>query len=266
MLYEIIKGFSSGSVGKESACNAEDPGLIPGSERSPGEGSCNPFQYPCLENPTDRGAWQATVHRVAKHWTKLSEHACTKLLNGIGFSLCWSYLSSLSPDNYLFPPTLWPPLCHWGVRHQGTWLMPHTHLSYKIRDINTPGSKTWPMGDESWQRNSSQILLKKTLGHLFIIIFIYKKVIKLYSCCLFRLALAATYGLTGHMSHTYNTGDIPVDEWELHKGRKLSGVSHLFVCLTYMATSALGRSDLGCDSWGRKESDTTERLNWSGIA
>ena len=85
------------------------------------------------------------------------------------------------------------------------------------------------MGDESWQRNSSQILLKKTLGHLFIIIFIYKKVIKLYSCCLFRLALAPTYGVTGHMSHTYTTGDIPGDEWELHKGRKLSGVSHLFV-------------------------------------
>ena len=72
MLYEIIKGFAGGSVGKESACNAEDPDLIPGSERSPGEGSGNPFQYPCLENPTDRGAWQATVHRVAKCWTKLS--------------------------------------------------------------------------------------------------------------------------------------------------------------------------------------------------
>ena len=72
MLYEIIKGFAGSSVGKESACNAEDPDLIPGSERSPGEGSGNPFQYPCLENPTDRGAWQATVHRVAKCWTKLS--------------------------------------------------------------------------------------------------------------------------------------------------------------------------------------------------
>ena len=117
------------------------------------------------------------------------------------------------------------------------------------------------MGDESWQRNSSQILLKKTLGRLFIIIFTYKKVIKLYSYHLFRLALAPTHGLIGHMSHTYTTGDIPVDEWELHKGKKLSGISHLFVCLPYMATSALGRSDLGCDSCGRKESDTTERLN-----
>lgn len=101
------------------------------------------------------------------------------------------------------------------------------------------------MEDESRQRNSSQIFLKKTLGHLFIIIFIYKKVIKLYSYCLFRFALAPTHGLIGHVSHTYTTGDIPVDEGELHKGKKLSGISHLFVCLAYMATWALGRSDLG---------------------
>ena len=43
-----------------------DVGLIPGSGRSPGEGSSNPLQYSCLENPMDRGDWQATVHRVAK--------------------------------------------------------------------------------------------------------------------------------------------------------------------------------------------------------
>ena len=47
---------------KESACNAGDPGLIPGSGRSPGEGHGNPLQYSCLENPMDRGAWQAAVH------------------------------------------------------------------------------------------------------------------------------------------------------------------------------------------------------------
>ena len=43
-----------------------DPGLIPGSGRSPGGGHGNPLQYSCLENPRDTGAWQATVHRVAK--------------------------------------------------------------------------------------------------------------------------------------------------------------------------------------------------------
>ena len=57
------------SDGKEFACNEEDSGSIPGSERSSGEGNGNPLQYSCLENPTDRGAWRATVHGVAKSWT-----------------------------------------------------------------------------------------------------------------------------------------------------------------------------------------------------
>ena len=48
------------SDGKESACSAGDPGLIPGSGRSAGEGDGNPLQYSCLENPMDKGAWQAT--------------------------------------------------------------------------------------------------------------------------------------------------------------------------------------------------------------
>jgi len=55
--------------GKESACNAvgaADVGLIPGWGRSPGGGIGNPLQYSCLENPMDRGAWQATDHMVAK--------------------------------------------------------------------------------------------------------------------------------------------------------------------------------------------------------
>ena len=51
---------------KESACQAGDVGLNPGSGRSPGEGNGNSLQYSCLGNPTDRGAWWATVHRLAK--------------------------------------------------------------------------------------------------------------------------------------------------------------------------------------------------------
>jgi len=54
---------------KESACNAGDLGLIPGSGRSPGEGNGNPLQYSCLENPMDRGAWWATVYGVTKSQT-----------------------------------------------------------------------------------------------------------------------------------------------------------------------------------------------------
>ena len=58
--------FPGGSDSKESACNAGDPGSIPGLGRSPGEGNGNPLQYSCLDNSMDRGAWQATVHGVAR--------------------------------------------------------------------------------------------------------------------------------------------------------------------------------------------------------
>ena len=62
-------GFPGGSEVKASASNAEDPGLIPGSGRSPGEGNGNPLQYPCLENPVVGGAWQVAVYGVAKSQT-----------------------------------------------------------------------------------------------------------------------------------------------------------------------------------------------------
>ena len=65
-----------GSDGNESVCNVGNPGSIPGSGRSPGEGSGNPLQYSCLENPRDRGAWQVTVHGVTKSQTRLSPHIC----------------------------------------------------------------------------------------------------------------------------------------------------------------------------------------------
>ena len=51
-----------------NAGNIRDMGLIPGLGRSPGGGHDNPFQYSCLKNPMDRGAWQTTIHRVAKSW------------------------------------------------------------------------------------------------------------------------------------------------------------------------------------------------------
>ena len=53
----ISQGFTSGSDGKASVCNAGDPGSIPGLERSPREGNGSPLQYSCLENPMDHGAW-----------------------------------------------------------------------------------------------------------------------------------------------------------------------------------------------------------------
>ena len=61
--------FFGGSNGKETACNAGDPGLILRLRRSPGGESGNTLQYSCLENSVDRGALQATDHGVAKSWT-----------------------------------------------------------------------------------------------------------------------------------------------------------------------------------------------------
>ena len=58
-----------GSDGKEAACSAGGLGWIPGLGRFPGGGNGNPFQYTCLENFIDRGAWQATVHGVARSQT-----------------------------------------------------------------------------------------------------------------------------------------------------------------------------------------------------
>ena len=68
-----VLGFLHSSVSKSSACNAGDPDLIPGLGRSPGEGNSNPLQDSCLENPMDRGVWQATVHGGRKSWTQLSD-------------------------------------------------------------------------------------------------------------------------------------------------------------------------------------------------
>ena len=70
-------GFPGGAVVKNPPANAGDirgADLIPGSERSPGVGNCNPIQYSCLENSMDRGTWGATVHEIAKSRTQLSMH------------------------------------------------------------------------------------------------------------------------------------------------------------------------------------------------
>ena len=69
-------GFPGGSEGKASACDAGDPGLIPGWGRSPGEGNGNPLQYSCPETLMDREAWWAIVHGVA----------CLTLCNPVDFS------------------------------------------------------------------------------------------------------------------------------------------------------------------------------------
>ena len=64
--YKLSWGLPGGSVLKNVLANAGDVSLIPGSESSPGEGNGNPFQYSCLDNPMDKGAWWATVHMVTR--------------------------------------------------------------------------------------------------------------------------------------------------------------------------------------------------------
>ena len=74
-----VFGFQGDSDSKESAYSEGNPGLIPGSERFPGEGNGNPLQYSCLENSMDREAWQATVLGVTKSQTRLSDFTLYKI-------------------------------------------------------------------------------------------------------------------------------------------------------------------------------------------
>ena len=87
-------GFPGGSDDKASAYNAGDPGSIPGSGRSPGEGNGTPLQYSCLENPMDGGAWQATVYGVPKSRTRLRDftalHFKGKNIPPVGFREVWN--------------------------------------------------------------------------------------------------------------------------------------------------------------------------------
>ena len=71
--YYELNSFPGGSVVKNLPANAGDAGSLPGLGRYPGEGKSNPFQYSCLKNLMDKGAWRATVHRVSKSRTQLSD-------------------------------------------------------------------------------------------------------------------------------------------------------------------------------------------------
>ena len=90
-------GFPRSSVGKESACSAGDPGLIPGLGRSPGERNGNPLQHSCLENPIDRGARSTTIHGVARVGHDLATKSASSpfhLAYVFRFSVCFCYFSS----------------------------------------------------------------------------------------------------------------------------------------------------------------------------
>ena len=89
-------GFPGGSDGKASACNAGNLGSIPGLGRSPGEGNGNPFQYSCLENSMDRGAWQVKVYGIAKSRRDTTERVTLSLsyFACVGFKITYREKSS----------------------------------------------------------------------------------------------------------------------------------------------------------------------------
>ena len=77
LIITLRYGFPDGAVLKNLPVNREDTGSIPGLGRSPGKGNGNPLHYSCLGNPMDKGAWQATVHGVAKSQAQLSDSTTT---------------------------------------------------------------------------------------------------------------------------------------------------------------------------------------------
>ena len=117
--------FPGCSEDKASACHVGDPGLIPGLGRSPGEGNGNPLQYSCLENPMDKEAWRATVHRVTKSQTQLSKFTLlhftslttwvlmpVPLLSHVPLLLCSQHSPTLvSPGSYLMVNDSCPFIC-----------------------------------------------------------------------------------------------------------------------------------------------------------
>ena len=105
---------------KKSACNAGDPGLIPGSGRFPGEGNGYPLQYSCMENPMDRGAWQVTVHGLGVG----HEHTCLPYHTYILFSkvssnllLFWKLGHLFSFSSVQFICSAVPTLQPHGLQH-----------------------------------------------------------------------------------------------------------------------------------------------------
>ena len=100
MITMCCKGFSDGSVSKESACKAGELGSIPGLGRSPAEGNGYPIQYSGPETSIETGAWQDTVHWVVKSWTQLNDfHVCVLQGVGDGSLVSWSGLPFPSPGD-----------------------------------------------------------------------------------------------------------------------------------------------------------------------
>ena len=118
-MFCVLYSLPGGSDGKASACNAGDPGSIPGSGRSPGTGNGNPLQHSCLENPTDGGAWWATAHGVIKSRTWLSDFTFFSFLSivwkNVLISCLFWFLTCSSPgfQSPLFEDCLFSVVYSW---------------------------------------------------------------------------------------------------------------------------------------------------------
>ena len=118
--FKNVKVFFGGWDSRETTCNAGDPGSIPGSGRSPGEGNGYPLQCSCLEYSMDRGAWQATVQGVTKSRAQLGDKhkmGRTATLQLRGRSAYWR---SKSAGHKFQPGSFWP-YTQASVLSSGKW-------------------------------------------------------------------------------------------------------------------------------------------------
>ena len=157
----LVTSLLSGSVSRESVCNARDPGSIPGLGRSPREGNGNPLQYSCLENYTDRGAWWLIVHGVAKNQTLFSNKTTTtclaKKLEGSLSALEWQNPQAWQRVTPHSPSQKNVILCWKWVWDQG-WSPP------------TPLTQRNPMGASRDRRFSHKLCFSSSrqyLRHIF---------------------------------------------------------------------------------------------------
>ena len=140
----MIQSVSGGSDGKASAHNTGDLGSIPRWGRSPGEGNGNPLQYSCLENSMDGGAWWATVHRVAKSWTRFHFHFLSAWMHRLP-SCSRQQEAEMSTARSVTarePEARWLSRgCRWGSSRQ--WVDSRTEASSGVCYTELPSSEEW---------------------------------------------------------------------------------------------------------------------------
>ena len=124
-------GVPGASAGEESACNAGDADLTPGTGRAPGGGNSSPLQHSCLGHPMDRGAWQAAVHGVTKSRTQLGDRARvhTQPAQTAHTAKGHTHRTEGSDENHTKKPT---------VKSEYWWSFSGENCTPKIKTIRAP--------------------------------------------------------------------------------------------------------------------------------